>query len=464
MLENATLVWDLEQANKVALGFSTSLDPETIARLATDGFVEQFNCAFARIWLVEPDQTMLKLVASSGLYTRTDGTFSRIPMGEFKIGKIAQNRVSLLSNNLAKESWVRNPDWAIANNINGFAGYPLAHGDKVIGVLAVFSHDAIRPEFLKILSSLCTTLTVALEMASLHQSERQVPAGMDTQRLLANLSLSDAMAHILGQATVLVLGTERCLDVSKTHLFLRTAETLKDLDCSYCRLTYGEDAVTLEAIAAAPVAPERSAWERTTFGRLSLMASCFNGIFKISSEPNIKAIQVALTFPVAVQGTCVRIQCASPLVQTGLMHLASGAELQVCVSSDPQIPLLTDQVDLLETSHYPLWVSHSSAITPKSAKADLQLSITSEQLREAVASVVQGETWGLDQGEQQLSARERDVLALLVQGFRDRDIAEQLFISDSTVKFHINNILVKLNAKTRLQALYNLMSLQGHEI
>ncbi|ABW29283.1 LuxR C-terminal-related transcriptional regulator [Acaryochloris marina] len=464
MLENATLVWDLEQANKVALGFSTSLDPETIARLATDGFVEQFNCAFARIWLVEPDQTMLKLVASSGLYTRTDGTFSRIPMGEFKIGKIAQNRVSLLSNNLAKESWVRNPDWAIANNINGFAGYPLAHGDKVIGVLAVFSHDAIRPEFLKILSSLCTTLTVALEMASLHQSERQVPPGMDTQRILANLSLSDAMAHILGQATVLVLGTERCLDVSKTHLFLRTAETLKDLDCSYCRLTYGEDAVTLEAIAAAPVSPERSAWERTTFGRLSLMASCFNGIFKISSEPNIKAIQVALTFPVAVQETRVRIQCASPLVQTGLMHLASGAGLQVCVSSDPKIPLLTDQVDLLETSHYALWVSHSSAITPKSAKANLQLSITAEQLGEAVVSVMQGETWGLDQDEQQLSARERDVLALLVQGFRDRDIAEQLFISDSTVKFHINNILVKLNAKTRLQALYNLMSLQGHEI
>ena len=56
------------------------------------------------------------------------------------------------------------------------------------------------------------------------------------------------------------------------------------------------------------------------------------------------------------------------------------------------------------------------------------------------------------------------MLALLVQGFRDRDIAEQLFISDSMVKFHINNILVKLNAKTRLQALYNLMSHQGHEI
>lgn len=465
MLENATLVWDLEQANKVAQGFSTSLEPETIARLATDGLVEQFNCAFARVWLVEPDQTRLKLVASSGLYTRTDGTFSRIPMGEFKIGKIAQNRVSLLSNNLAKESWVRNPEWAIANNINGFAGYPLAHADKVIGVLAVFSHDAIRPEFLKILSSLCTTLTVALEMASLHQSERQTPTVLNTQNILANLSLSDAMAHILGQATVLVLGTERCLDVSQTHLFLRTAETLKDLDCSYCRLTYGEEAVTLEAIAAAPAMDQgRQAWERTTFGRLSLMASCFNGILKISSEPNIKAIQVALTFPVVVQGSCVRIQCASPLVQTGLMQLAYAAGLQVCVSSDPQIPLLTDQVDLLETSHFPLWVNHTSAMTPSSAKADLPLSIKPDQLQEAVKSVVHGGTWGLDPGEQQLSAREREVLALLVQGFRDRDIAEQLFISDSTVKFHINNILVKLNAKTRLQALYNLMSLNGQEI
>ena len=53
-----------------------------------------------------------------------------------------------------------------------------------------------------------------------------------------------------------------------------------------------------------------------------------------------------------------------------------------------------------------------------------------------------------------LSEREREMLQLLTQGLRDRDIAQQLVISESTVKFHINNILTKLKARTRFQALH----------
>jgi len=49
---------------------------------------------------------------------------------------------------------------------------------------------------------------------------------------------------------------------------------------------------------------------------------------------------------------------------------------------------------------------------------------------------------------------EREMLQLLTQGLRDRDIARQLVISESTVKFHINNILTKLKARTRFQALH----------
>ncbi|PSB34180.1 helix-turn-helix domain-containing protein [Chlorogloea sp. CCALA 695] len=52
---------------------------------------------------------------------------------------------------------------------------------------------------------------------------------------------------------------------------------------------------------------------------------------------------------------------------------------------------------------------------------------------------------------------ERDLgsLALLRQGKRDRYIAQHLIISESTVKFHMNNVLVKFKAKTRCQAIAN---------
>lgn len=52
-----------------------------------------------------------------------------------------------------------------------------------------------------------------------------------------------------------------------------------------------------------------------------------------------------------------------------------------------------------------------------------------------------------------LSYREQEVYKLVVMGFSNRDIAEQLFISEHTVKNHITNLFQKLNVSDRAQAI-----------
>jgi DNA-binding NarL/FixJ family response regulator len=51
-----------------------------------------------------------------------------------------------------------------------------------------------------------------------------------------------------------------------------------------------------------------------------------------------------------------------------------------------------------------------------------------------------------------LSARELEVLILLVEGKSNQEAAAALSISESTIKFHVNHILAKLNAADRTQA------------
>jgi DNA-binding NarL/FixJ family response regulator len=54
-----------------------------------------------------------------------------------------------------------------------------------------------------------------------------------------------------------------------------------------------------------------------------------------------------------------------------------------------------------------------------------------------------------------LSAREREIVALVAKGYRNREMAEKLFISEQTVKNHLHNIFDKLGVSDRLElALY----------
>jgi LuxR family transcriptional regulator of spore coat protein len=58
-----------------------------------------------------------------------------------------------------------------------------------------------------------------------------------------------------------------------------------------------------------------------------------------------------------------------------------------------------------------------------------------------------------------LTHREREVFELLVQDKTTKDIAQQLFISEKTVRNHISNVMQKLNVKGRSQAVVELIKL-----
>ncbi|GAA5103709.1 MadR family response regulator transcription factor [Haloechinothrix salitolerans] len=56
--------------------------------------------------------------------------------------------------------------------------------------------------------------------------------------------------------------------------------------------------------------------------------------------------------------------------------------------------------------------------------------------------------------EPTLTEREQGVLELLAHGMSNREIGRRLFISETTVKFHVRNIMRKLSASSRAEAVY----------
>ncbi|MDP6452842.1 MAG: response regulator transcription factor [SAR202 cluster bacterium] len=70
-----------------------------------------------------------------------------------------------------------------------------------------------------------------------------------------------------------------------------------------------------------------------------------------------------------------------------------------------------------------------------------------KEFRDQAARVVQGSE------EDILSAREHDVLNQVAQGLTNKEVADQLFISENTVKYHMKNILDKLHLRNRAQVI-----------
>lgn len=73
--------------------------------------------------------------------------------------------------------------------------------------------------------------------------------------------------------------------------------------------------------------------------------------------------------------------------------------------------------------------------------------------RQTIAPELQAEL-AAHQGKSGLTTRELSVLRLVKSGLTNHQIAQALTISDDTVKSHLKNILMKLDAKDRTQAVY----------
>jgi PAS domain S-box-containing protein len=145
--------------------------------LVAQAIVDHLDAAFARIWVVNEKTQVLELRASAGLYTHLDGPHSRIRVGDLKIGKIAQNKTPLLTNDVLHDPSISDHEWAHREGMVAFAGYPLLVGQRVVGVMAMFSRNTLREDTLDAFEAVADGVALAIEKGraeqALVQRERQ---------------------------------------------------------------------------------------------------------------------------------------------------------------------------------------------------------------------------------------------------------------------------------------------------
>jgi PAS domain S-box-containing protein len=152
-----------EMGRDVGIALSHGNTLGEILQLCAEALVRHLDVSFARIWTLDPEQDVLVLQASAGQYIHLDGPHSRIGMGQFKIGLIAQTRQPHLTNDVAGDPRISDPEWARREGLVAFAGYPLVIEDRLMGVLAMFARRPLSPAVLQVLRSVADGIALGIE-------------------------------------------------------------------------------------------------------------------------------------------------------------------------------------------------------------------------------------------------------------------------------------------------------------
>jgi PAS domain S-box-containing protein len=198
---------------------------ESVLDAIVRGLAGQPGVALARIWLLAPgdlcdvcfmrtecpDRTQcLHLVASAGVsveakedWSFLQGYFRRIPLSKRKVGIIAATGQSvLICDSAPQNDWIARPDWAKREGIRGFVGHPLVFRGNTLGVLAIFSREALAEQ----------------DSAWLRMFADQAAAG------IANAQLFEDVERAGDELRKSEAQLKQVLDVAPVHMFMWEAD------------------------------------------------------------------------------------------------------------------------------------------------------------------------------------------------------------------------------------------------
>jgi PAS domain S-box-containing protein len=203
----------------VALALNAGAELQPMLQRCSELMVQHLDVAFARIWTLNAATQTLELQASAGCYTHLDGPHSRVKVGQYKIGSIAQEKQPLLTNSVQSDPRISNQAWAAREGMVAFAGYPLLLEDRVLGVLALFARRSLAEGIMKALGSVADSVALGIErkrsQTALAESEARFSAAFQASPIfivIARLSderfvlANDAFVNWTGYARDEILG------------------------------------------------------------------------------------------------------------------------------------------------------------------------------------------------------------------------------------------------------------------
>jgi len=214
-----------------------------VLQRCTEALVRYLDLSAASIWTHNRRTGSLDWQAGTGVAAQVDERQFSVPLGQFRLGLIAEQRTPQVITGAARERCAPGQDRAPGEDLEAFAGYPLIVAGRLLGVIALFASAPFSEAALEKIASIADAIALGLDR---HRSEAELRAALlekttllqevhhrvknNLQVICSLLSMQVDCAEPKSSLGPLNDAHARVLAVSLIHEQIYQSETLSDLD------------------------------------------------------------------------------------------------------------------------------------------------------------------------------------------------------------------------------------------
>jgi PAS domain S-box-containing protein len=140
---------------------------------------DDLGLALVRIWTFDEGEGVLRLLASAGLAAAPEWPDASVASGHNTIGQIAALRQPFCTDYVIDDGSIGDQEWARRVGLVAFAGYPLSFGDRLVGVLGLFSRRVVTPATRQTLELIAAQVSLGIKRRQAEDALLQANAELE---------------------------------------------------------------------------------------------------------------------------------------------------------------------------------------------------------------------------------------------------------------------------------------------
>jgi PAS domain S-box-containing protein len=211
----------------VGIAFTEAGSLAAMLELCAQLIVAQLGAVLAQIWTPRQQEDRLEIIASAGHSPWDVGSDAGQPARFFDLDAVVRARSTIATNALIDDPRA-NREWAAANGVVSFVGYPLIVGERIVGVIAMFGRAPFSDATVQAIAYIANAVASAIVRDRSEASQARLAAIVEATTDLVSIRMLDfsgvAYMNQSGR-TLLGLGPEEPVpDLVR----FRTAESLAE--------------------------------------------------------------------------------------------------------------------------------------------------------------------------------------------------------------------------------------------